>query len=75
MRKLSAEYNLYSYIILYTCVKLGRVLRNKCAVISVILLAVHSVLQVVNCSTLSGNHYRESQDHASNLKTAELLLL
>ena len=40
---------------------------------SVILLAVHSVLQVVNCSTLSGNHYRESQDRASNLKTVERL--
>ena len=29
-------------------------------------LAVHSVLQVGNCST--GDHYRESQDRASNLK-------
>ena len=62
---------MYTNYIKYTCVKLGRVLGIKCAVISVILLAVHSVLQVVNCSTLSGNHYRESQDRASNLKTVE----
>ena len=34
-------------------------------------LVVHSVLQVANCSvslSQTGDHYRESQDHASNLK-------